>query len=94
MKTIAVAPTPSYLAWKADRDARIKRTGGVLPEGIAACGTNEGYLLHRENGERACSPCAEAHRAFKATTFNPAKKQLKPCGTTAAYSRHIKRGNL
>lgn len=90
MKTAAVNPTPGYLAWKADRDARIKRTGGVLPEFIAECGTHEGYLVHQQNGERSCTPCAVAHREWKEAK-TPQTRKLKPCGTNAAYSRHIRR---
>lgn len=51
------------------------------------CGSDAGYQAHRYRGEKACGPCAAAHRAA-ARGYRP-----RPvCGTAAAYHAHLRAG--
>lgn len=57
------------------------------------CATDNGYRVHLKAGERACFDCMEAHRVVGAEwreRTGRARPPLKPCGTRAAYKRHLR----
>lgn len=57
------------------------------------CASDWGYRLHLKHGELACDDCLEAHRiAWQQWRENRnGPRELKPCGTRAAYKRHIRK---
>ena len=68
-------------AW--DEDAIDDPAG--LPDWTGACGSEEGWLAHRAEAIPVCGRCAPF-----ASKRRPAA--LRPCGTLAAYRRHLRRG--
>lgn len=70
---------------------------GERPLGPGECGTLRGYRWHRKAAEPQCQPCKDAQAADvrsrygKATGTKPGRV-LAPCGTPAAYQRHLTHG--
>lgn len=56
------------------------------------CCSDHGYRLHLAAGEYPCTDCLEAHRLDWAKWKARAgvARVLKPCGTRAAYKRHLR----
>jgi hypothetical protein len=72
---------------------------------LQPCGTYSAYRRHVSAGELPCEACNEAHRAYARSRYvstekNPARKgrkqgdPLRPCGTYAAYIRHIRHAEI
>ena len=71
---------------------------------LQPCGTVAAYDRHRGRGEEPCQPCRAAkatyNRAFRdrkrrgEVSPPPPLPSPKPCGTVAAYKRHLKRGEV
>ena len=82
----------------ADSDRRLRNTGTTkqlteesrLPNGVARCGTADGYKAHRRWGEKACQPCLDAHRAAERAAADA--PSLPTCGTRSGYDIHTTRG--
>lgn len=59
------------------------------------CGTRAGYLTHHRRGEKPCDRCLEAMRpiwkAADRKRQRPRHELEAPCGTYAAYRRHLRR---
>lgn len=70
---------------------------GERPLGPGECGTLRGYRWHRKAHEPQCQACKDAQAADvrsrygKATGTKPGRT-LAPCGTPAAYQRHLAHG--
>lgn len=69
------------------------------------CGTYPAYRRHVNAGEKPCESCAEARRAYRLSRYVSTEKglarkgrkhgdPLKPCGTYAAYIRHVRHGEV
>lgn len=66
---------------------------------LAPCGTRAAYQRHWSKGEEVCEPCRQADRAYMAElrearraikgASGRRKRERKPCGTRAAYQRHL-----
>ena len=53
-----------------------------------------GYRWHRKTGETPCQACKDFVAADRRGRYGQAQgtqpgRQLQPCGTTAAYARHL-----
>lgn len=57
------------------------------------CGSETGYKRHNYRREPACRRCLDAHaahnRAYRKGA-RPLPRTPKPCGTEAAYHRHLR----
>lgn len=75
-----------------------------MPRELQPCGTPGAYQRHMRRGETPCAPCATAWKAYssryKSENAAAVKAQrqrhdtegprrLAPCGTRAAYARHL-----
>lgn len=63
------------------------------PTSRPQCNSDNGYRIHLKVGERACLDCTEAHRVANVEwreRTGRARPPLKPCGTRAAYKRHLR----
>jgi len=64
------------------------------PSSFPNCGTHSGFARHRDNGERACDPCAEAHNEYQRARIQRVKQfGTKPRpkarhGTPHMYKHH------
>lgn len=54
-----------------------------------ACGTPAGYKHHVKRKEKICEPCRKARSEQRPTRRT---RELKPCGTYAAWMRHNRKG--
>lgn len=93
----------SFLAWRAERRARLMRAGQDPQIDIvfrkreandettltAKCGTPQGYFYHTRHKEPSCQPCKDAYAIRDRERQRAKRRTLKPCGTNAAHARHL-----
>ena len=74
--------------WKPDHDPFTRPLGCNGKYGTS------GSKKHRRNNQAPCDPCkaSEAHYACELRRGQGLPRHINPCGTNAAYKRHLEHG--